>query len=153
MKRLFPHDSSTFSVKIDAVTHMFLKDNFTGKSSNTPRFWDYLQVSLFGIILEGLVRWAGAQPKPELHLQSRFCPSSSGKWQMLHCHFSLFGEGESLSSTWKYPRSLTKVKPTARIYIHVLVLPHNFRYLYKTRGFIPVFFFLKKLYVLFCIKP
>lgn len=46
VKGLFPHDSSTFSVKIDAVTRMFLKDNFTGKSTNAPRFWDYLQVSL-----------------------------------------------------------------------------------------------------------
>lgn len=98
------------------------------------------------VILEGLVRWAGAQPKPELHLQSRFCPTSSGKWRkmMLHCHFSLFEEGESLSSTWKDPRSFTKVKPTAHIYIYVLVLPHSFGYLYKTRGFIPAFSFLKK---------
>lgn len=90
----FPLDISNFSVKIDAVTHTFLEDDFTGKSGIRCAFEPICKSAFLFVILKGLVRWADAQQKAsyisstELHLGSLIL--SNMKWKMTDVVLSFF---------------------------------------------------------------
>lgn len=144
VKICFPFDISTFSVKIDAVTHMFLKDDFTGKSRMRCTFETICKSVFLSIILKGLVRWAGAQHKAsyisstELHLGSLIL--SKMKWKMTDAVLSFFSfwSGRVPIKHLEILHVLfTKVKPTARIYINVLFFRDYFLVLLKDKKFRP----------------
>lgn len=81
-----------------------------------------------------------------------FCPTCSGKWQMLYCHFSLSEAGESLSSTWKYSMFFYQSK-THSPYLHkCFIVPSLLPGIVKRQEFSPQIFPFSKVYLAFQIK-